>query len=395
MKDVPIGVLVEPVSKWNPRKEAKAEFEYVDLSAVDNISKTITGSATVTGANAPSRARQLIREGDLLVSTVRPNLNSVAAVPQSMDGATASTGFTVLRPGLGLDGRYLFHWLQSQTFIENMVRRATGASYPAISDQTVKSSPIPLPTIDEQRRIAAILDHADALRTKRRQALAHLDSLTQSIFHEMFGSWNDWTWPHEQARNLGNIQLGRQRSPKYQTGLWTRPYMRVANVHSNHIDVSDVSDVSDVLSMDFGPEDFKSYALEYGDILLNEGQSTELVGRPAMWRNEIENCCFQNTLLRFQPDRSRLDPTFALHVFLELFRHGRFARLSSKTSSVAHLGKQRFATMPLPVPPLELQKRFSSQIENLLEVQQLHDRASAAESELFASFQSRAFRGEL
>lgn len=312
-----------------------------------------------------------------------------------MDGATASTGFTVLRPGLGLDGRYLFHWLQSQTFIENMVRRATGASYPAISDQTVKSSPIPLPTIDEQRRIAAILDHADALRTKRRQALAHLDSLTQSIFHEMFGSWNDWTWPHEQARNLGNIQLGRQRSPKYQTGLWTRPYMRVANVHSNHIDVSDVSDVSDVLSMDFGPEDFKSYALEYGDILLNEGQSTELVGRPAMWRNEIENCCFQNTLLRFQPDRSRLDPTFALHVFLELFRHGRFARLSSKTSSVAHLGKQRFATMPLPVPPLELQKRFSSQIENLLEVQQLHDRASAAESELFASFQSRAFRGEL
>jgi type I restriction enzyme S subunit len=73
-----------------------------------------------------------------------------------------------------------------------------------------------------------------------------------------------------------------------------RPYLRVANVFENRIDISDV------LEMNFTPEEFEVYALEYGDILLNEGQSLELVGRPAMFKNEIEGACFQNTLVRFR-----------------------------------------------------------------------------------------------
>lgn len=95
--------------------------------------------------------------------------------------------------------------------------------------------------------------------------------------------------------------------------------------------------------MDFNPSDFKKYRLEEGDILLNEGQSTELVGRPAMWRNEISGCCFQNTLVRFKAKKGVVEPYYALFVFLHYLWYGRFASLSSKTSSVAHLGAARFA----------------------------------------------------
>src|SRR5690606_19972428 len=105
-----------------------------------------------------------------------------------LDGATASTGFTVLRArGDQVDRSYLFHWVKHPRFVDEMVRKATGASYPAVSDRIVRESLIPLPALAEQRRIATILDKADALRAKRREAIAKLDHLLQSVFLDMFG----------------------------------------------------------------------------------------------------------------------------------------------------------------------------------------------------------------
>ncbi len=89
-------------------------------------------------------------------------------------------------------------------------------------------------------------------------------------------------------------------------------------------------DLTDLLSMDFDEADFQRYRLEDGDILLNERQSTELVGRPAMWRNEIPDLCFQNTLVRFRVDRSKLDRDYALAVFLEYLQGAAFTRISSR-----------------------------------------------------------------
>jgi type I restriction enzyme S subunit len=94
-----LGRLVTPVDTWNPvRDTPETEFAYIDLGCVDNESKRIVGRQRVIGRDAPSRARQLVRAEDILVSTVRPNLNGVARVPYELDGATASTGFCVLRP---------------------------------------------------------------------------------------------------------------------------------------------------------------------------------------------------------------------------------------------------------------------------------------------------------
>jgi type I restriction enzyme, S subunit len=187
----------------------------------------------------------------------------------------------------------------------------------------------------------------------------------------------------------GLVQLGRQRSPKYQTGKHTRPYVRVANVYENRLDLSDV------LMMDFDNNDFVAYCLADGDILLNEGQSTELVGRPAMWRGEIPNCCFQNTLIRFQPHRDSTTPEFALAVFINYFRSGHFARISSKTSNVAHLGSGRFAAMPFPLPPMNLQASYALRLSTINRLRVAHVNSMCELDALFASLQHRAFRGEL
>lgn len=276
---------------------------------------------------------------------------------------------------------------QARSYFLRSAKQTTGIA--SINMTQLKAMPVAVPQLEEQYRIAAILDHADAIRAKRRQILSHLDTLTQSIFHDMFGRFHEWSWPTARVDHVGRVQLGRQRAPKYQTGQWSRPYMRVANVQLDRLDLSDV------LSMDFDPSDYATYRLEPGDILLNEGQNTELVGRPAIWRGELEGCCFQNTLLRFQPDWREIAPEFALHVFIEFLRTGQFARVSSKTSNMAHLGRSRFAAMQIPLPPIERQREFARRAEQVTAQRGVVQKGLAADDALFASLQSRAFRGEL
>jgi type I restriction enzyme S subunit len=187
---VALGECTDRCLTWNPAADdPDGEFDYIDLSSVDKDTKRIEGISPIACSAAPSRARQIVKAGDILVSTVRPNLNGVAAVPIELDGATASTGYTVLRPRSDrVDGSYLFHWVKHPKFVGEMVRLATGASYPAVSDKIVRAAMIPLPSLPEQRRIAAILDKAEALRAKRREAIAKLDQLIDSGFREFCGS---------------------------------------------------------------------------------------------------------------------------------------------------------------------------------------------------------------
>ena len=93
-----IADVCEPAELRDPRQDPASKFHYVDISGIDRTCKAIAEHRTLSGADAPSRARKAIRKGDVLVSTVRPNLNAVAMVPAYLDGHIASTGFCVIRP---------------------------------------------------------------------------------------------------------------------------------------------------------------------------------------------------------------------------------------------------------------------------------------------------------
>ena len=164
----------------------------------------------------------------------------------------------------------------------------------------------------------------------------------------------EWKWV--QIQEAGEVRLGRQRSPKHHTGAYMRPYLRVANVYEDRIDTSDV------LEMNFTPDEYKIYRLEPNDILLNEGQSLELVGRPALYRGEVPGACFQNTLVRFRAS-PQVNPRFALYVFRLYMHTGRFQKIARWTTNIAHLGAGRFAQMLFPLPSLPEQRRIVAEIE--------------------------------
>ncbi|MDA9424629.1 restriction endonuclease subunit S [Bradyrhizobium sp. CCBAU 53380] len=341
---------------------------------------------TITEEGLRSCAASLLPENSVLLSSRAP----IGLVAINRRPMATNQGFKSLVPDRRrLDSKFLYHWLTANTAYLQAL--GNGATFKEISKAVVERIEIPLPPLDEQGRIAAILDKADALRRKRQKAKKLLGNVSDAIFVSMFGPCKPEKakWPSAKVSEVGIVQLGRQRAPKYQTGKFTRPYIRVANVYEDRIAVSDI------LRMDFDEADFRAYKLEEGDILLNEGQSTELVGRPAMWRSEIENCCFQNTLVRFQADRNQVVPEFALALFLRYFKAGEFAKISSKTSSVAHLGAGRFAQMPFPLPPIELQREYAKHFNS---VRKLKSRLAADDertNELFFSLQHRAFSGQL
>jgi type I restriction enzyme S subunit len=133
-------------------------FCYVDITSVDNICKRIVSTKTLLGSDAPSRARQVILAGDVIVSTTRPNLNAVATVPAELDGQICSTGFCVLRANSDVDRDYLFAYVQTEEFVQSLSRLVKGALYPAVTDKHVRAQLIPLPPPSEQKRIAAILN---------------------------------------------------------------------------------------------------------------------------------------------------------------------------------------------------------------------------------------------
>jgi type I restriction enzyme S subunit len=218
-----IGVCCLETEQVDPRQQQGREFLYVDIASVDRTTKAIVDAKWIAWSSAPSRARKIIRTNDVLVSTVRPNLNAVALVSEEYDGQIASTGFCVLRakPDM-LMSRYLFYRTQHPAFVADLCAQMRGANYPAVSDGVVKESVIPLPVPAEQRRIVELLDQADALRKRRAEADALADRILPALFLKMFGdpATNPKGLPTKPIREVSRI-VGGGTPSRGEAAFWT------------------------------------------------------------------------------------------------------------------------------------------------------------------------------
>ena len=386
----PLGSCVLRVETWNPLRAAPdEEFRYIDLSAVDQDTKSITEAREIACAEAPSRARQLVRTGDVLVSTVRPNLNGVARVPNDLNGATASTGFCVLRPDPEkLSGSYLFHWVKSAAFVGDMVSKATGASYPAVSDRIIFESLFPLPPLEEQHRIAAILDQAETLRTQRRTALALLDSLTQSLFLDMFGDpvANPKGWPTESLTDLCHCYSGGTPS-KAKKEYWEGelPWFSAKDMKAE--DLFDSEDhiseqVPETTTLKLLPKD--TVAIVVRGMILAHTFPVCVLRIPATINQDLK------ALLPKQPVNSQ---------FLAACLRSQSGFVLEKVSEAGHgtkrLDAQGLQCIRIPRPGDELEQTFATRIAAIEALKTTHRHALAALDALFASLQQRAFAGQL
>lgn len=382
MKRRQLSDLVIPVDTWNPARSGPEEsFQYIDLSAIDQEGKSIVGAWEVGCAEAPSRARQLVEAGDILVSTVRPNLNGVARVPDELDGATASTGFCVVRPKPeSLDGSYLFHWVKSTEFINDMVRKATGASYPAVSDRVVLASMIPLPSLAEQRRIAAVLDQADVLRAKRREALALVDELQRGIFLDMFGdpASNPKRFSVKSLGELIKFEGGAQPPASTFTYEETPETIRLVQIR------------------DFKTDKFKTFIprklckrfFDEDDVMIGR------YGPPVFQVLRGLSGSYNVALMKAVP-RDSVTKDFIYHLLQEQRLHKFVVANSERTAGQSGVNLELLEKYSAFLPPADLQLEFSRRMGQLEGLKRYMGSALTEADELFASLQHRAFRGEL
>ena len=385
-----IGDLVDDVHTWNPSTDAAdCEIDYIDIGSVNQSAKQIIARPKIAAIDAPSRARQLVKAGDVLVSTVRPNLNSVALVPYHLDGATASTGFCVLRPKKEkLSTCYLFQWVKTPNFVSAMAKLATGQSYPAVSDRIILESHIPIPPLPEQQRIAAVLDAADALRQKRRQALALLDQLSQSIFIEMFGDpvTNEKQWPITTIEKLLESASYGTSAKAGAEGAW--PVLRM-----NNLTYDGKIDLGDLKYMDLSDDEVDRYTVRSGDILFNRTNSAELVGKTAVFRG-AEPMAYAGYLVRLRAGSE------AVPDYISSFLNSRYGKavlrgMCKSIIGMANINATEVQKIRIPKPPTELQSQFAIRLAEIRKVRTRFQESDAELASLFSSLQNRAFRGEL
>ncbi|MBL8821339.1 MAG: restriction endonuclease subunit S [Planctomycetia bacterium] len=389
----PIKPNVVDIDTWSPQYAVpEDEFDYIDIASVDRDTKTIIGTSRISASEAPSRARQIVKSNDVLVSTVRPNLNAVALVPEHLTDAIASTGFCVLRchPNK-LDYRYLFHWVRTELFVADMVRQATGASYPAVSDRIIKESRFPLPPLPEQKRIADILDKADEIRRKRREAVQSLEALSDSLFRQFSDG------AETQARTIAELleshvllvhkdgNYGGSYPRKHEFGSVGIPFLSAKHVAADGtLVLDDVPRLNEekARTLTFG-------WIEQGDVLLAHNAT---VGPVALYRGDFPEALIGTSLTCFRPNPKLLTSEF---LFAALrgshFQQQLEKEMSQTTRNQVPITAQRRLT--LYVPELKEQAAFANQLSGTHRLREKYS-GSACESEsLFNSLVQRAFRG--
>ena len=150
--------VVESISKINPQETPDKLYYYCDIDSIDNLQLKITKPKQIFGKTAPSRARQLIKQGDILFSTVRTYLKNIGVVSDDLDGQLASTGFCVIRSKVGVNNKFIFNYIQSKHFLVPLSYLQRGTSYPAVRNKDVLNSKFLLPPLNEQKRIVSKIE---------------------------------------------------------------------------------------------------------------------------------------------------------------------------------------------------------------------------------------------
>ncbi|MCZ8168650.1 MAG: restriction endonuclease subunit S [Flavobacterium sp.] len=191
MEEKKLGEVLVKTETVDPTKNPDTEFTYLDVSSVNKETKEIENPTVLLGKDAPSRAKKLIRTGDVIFATVRPTHSRVALIPEEFDEQVCSTGYFVLRTKESVNNKLVFYFLLTKGFNEQMEKLQKGASYPAVTDNDVKG--ILFSFLKSKEAQQTIVRQLDALRaeTQKLEAvyqkkIADMEELKKSILQKAF-----------------------------------------------------------------------------------------------------------------------------------------------------------------------------------------------------------------
>jgi type I restriction enzyme S subunit len=340
-----------------------------------------------------SKDKTSFQNGDVLFAKITPCMeNGKCAIARELINGIGfgSTEFHVIRARNKIIPEWVYYYLRQANLRKEAERNMTGsAGQRRVPTKFIEEVFIPLPPLDEQKRIAAILSKADRLRRLRRYAGELSDGYLQSVFLEMFGDpvSNPRGW---ERTSIGDVIASSQYGTSDKSNSEQRgyPILGMGNItYSGKIDLTTLAYV------ELSEDEFKTLRLEPGDIIFNRTNSTELVGKTAHWNYEFD-AVLASYLVKLKLKQDILPDYFTSLLNTDYYKR-LFQERCRKAVGQSNISPTLLKEFPVLIPPLPLQQKFTQIVQNY-ERLRAQQRESARQAEhLFQSLLHSAFRGEL
>lgn len=347
--------------------DADFELAYIDIGNVDSQGR-VHDIVNYRFEDAPSRARRVVRDGDVIISTVRTYLQAITPVENPPDNLIVSTGFAVVRPSNLLDHRFCKYVLRANKFLWEVESRSTGVSYPAINASDLGDIKISLPEISAQRLIANYLDREtariDGLIAEKERMLALLDEKCaalisrvvtrgldptvplkpsgQNWLDEIPEEWGLWRLKHlaSEALSYGANEAALEDNPD-----WPR-FVRITDIAAD-------GSLRDETFKSLSPEIAAPFLLNDGDLLFARSGAT--VGKSFIYRPSWGVACFAGYLIRFRCDLRKALPDY-LNLYAQSSAYWHQVSTGTIQATIQNFSAEKYADIVVPLPPMKTQE---------------------------------------
>lgn len=383
------------------------EFEYIDISSVNDLGKIISPSK-MEFQDAPSRARMVVRKGDVIISTVRTYLRAIAQIDEN-NRYVCSTGFAVLRPRPDVDSRYAFYQMQSESIIQSIVSRSVGVSYPAISPTELAATRILHPHIEEQKRIAAYLDgkcgEIDRVIAAKERQNELLKAQRAAVIHEAVtrglnpkakfkDSGVEWigkipsTWWVKRLKHVLKQEKGALRVGPFGSQLQGADFSTTGfRVYDQRAVLDNDFRNGDKYVLEDKYNDLSAFTVMAGDILLT---TRGTIGRVAIVPEDAEEGIIHPCLIRFRINEEEVDSRFIAYLFNGTTILAEQFSYFSNATTIEVIYSDVLKNVYIPCPSLPEQRRIAAHLDARCgEI----DRVMAANEKMVAKL--KEYRGSL
>jgi len=335
-----------------------------------------------------------LKAGDIVFARTGATTGKSFLIRECPADAVFASYLIRVRVGDSADPRFVSHFFQTPIYWAQIMKSARGVAQPGVNATTLKALEIPLPPLAEQRRIAEVLDWAEALRAKRRAALAQLDSLTQSVFLDLFGD------PASQTQRFPSQPLETLLNQPLQNGAYypKESYTDVGGVEMVHMSDAfyEVVPRGNLKRVVCTKSDIEKYVLSENDILIARRSLTlEGAAKPCLIPKSDEPLIFESSFIRVTPHPSKISALYLYHYLGNDRVKQKCVQPYITQSTISGINQSNLGRVPVIVPPMTLQQTFARRVR-AVEKLKTTQRASLAELDaLFATLQHRAFRGDL
>lgn len=393
---------------WNQKDIFENDFPYIEISAIDTLSGEIQDITYYKKKNAPSRAKMIVRQNDIIVSTTRPHRGGISLIDESKDGFIASTGFAILRELKTdkLTRPYLYYFLRTKFALNQMLQRSSGGNYPAITTQELKKIIIPIPSISIQNKIIETIEKA---HKQREEKLKQADELLNSIdgyVRQQLGI--DYQEPEEKTTftTLSDEVAGKRLDPKKYSqkpkailtaikkakypqltlndlivaslsGDWgndlfdnnakvSKDTVQVKVLRNTNFDNSLNLNLDNVAERLIERNKFVKNKLQNGDILIEKsgGSPIQPVGRVAIFDNIKGDYYFSNFLQCIRINTTKCLPYYLFVYLRSIYTLNYMEYLQNQTTGIKNLIWEEFTDTPIVLPPKDIQEKLTDETKD-------------------------------